>query len=72
MPIALMRARACSICLGVSASVSVAALHPAGIEGDPGADVAGHHDRAFDVRRVQPEVGLQRLGEALHRELGRG
>ena len=36
----------------------------------PGADVARHDDRALDVRGIDSEVGLQRLGEALHRELG--
>ena len=32
--------------------------------------MAGHHHRAFDVRRVEPEIVDQRLGEALHREFG--
>ena len=30
--------------------------------------MAGHHHRALDVRRVQPEIGHQRFGEPLHRE----
>src|ERR1035437_9294975 len=47
-----------------------AALHFAGIGNDGGADVAGHHDRAFDVRRVQPEIVDQRFGETLHGEFG--
>ena len=45
--------------------------HPAAVDDDVGADVAGHHDRDLDVRRVDPEVLDERLGEALHRELGR-
>src|SRR6185437_3640413 len=48
----------------------VAGLDLPGIGRDPGADMARHDDRALDVRRVQPEVGLQGFGEALHRELG--
>ena len=32
--------------------------------------MARHHHRALDVRRVHAEVGLQRLAEPLHRELG--
>ena len=30
--------------------------------------MAGHDDRAFDVRRVDPQIGDQRLGEPLDRE----
>src|SRR5215469_10170040 len=33
--------------------------------------MAGHDDRAFDVRRIDPEIGDQRLGEAFYRELCR-
>src|SRR5260370_15505750 len=32
--------------------------------------MARPEDRALDVRRVDAEVGLQRLAKALHRELG--
>jgi len=32
--------------------------------------MAGHHDRAFDMRRVEPEVVDQRLGKSLHGEFG--
>src|SRR5438132_6346764 len=28
--------------------------------------MAGHDDRAFDVRRVDPQIGDQRLGETLY------
>jgi exodeoxyribonuclease-3 len=45
-----------------------AALDLAGIGNDGRADVAGHHDRAFDMRRVQPEIVHQGFGEALYRE----
>ena len=34
-----------------------AAEHLAGVDDDRGADVAGHHDRRPQVRRVEPEVG---------------
>ena len=32
--------------------------------------MAGHHHRAFDVRRIEPEIVDQRLGESLDREFG--
>ena len=32
--------------------------------------MAGHHHRAFDMRRVEPEIVHQRLGKSLHREFG--
>jgi hypothetical protein len=32
--------------------------------------MTGHHDRAFDVRRVEPEVVDQRFGKSFHREFG--
>ena len=48
----------------------VAGLDLARIGNDGRADMARHHHRAFDVRCVQPQVGLQRFAEALHRELG--
>jgi hypothetical protein len=34
--------------------------------------MAGHDDRAFDVRRVDSQIGNQRLGETLDREFRRG
>src|SRR6516165_7794001 len=34
-------------------------------------NLAGHDDRAFDVRRVDPQVGDQRLGEPFDREFRR-
>ena len=49
----------------------VAAEVGAGVEHDRRADVAGHHDGRPQVRRVQAEVGDQRLGEPLHGELRR-
>src|SRR4030081_3231780 len=33
--------------------------------------MAGHYERAFDMRRVQTEIVYQRLGESLHGEFGR-
>ena len=48
----------------------IAAENFARIGDDLGADMPGHHDRAFDVRRVDREIRHQRLGEPLHRELG--
>src|SRR6516165_885696 len=50
----------------------IAALHLAGIERDRGPDMAGHDDRAFDVRRVDPQIGDQRLGETLYGKFRRG
>ena len=41
------------------------------VEHDPRADVSGHHDRRVHVRRIDAQVGEQRFGEALHRELRR-
>ena len=32
--------------------------------------MTGHHHRAFDMRRVEPEIVHQRFGKALHREFG--
>src|SRR5947208_14823796 len=32
--------------------------------------MAGHHHRAFDMRRIEPEIVDQRLGESLDREFG--
>src|SRR6267142_539065 len=46
------------------------ALDLAGIGNDRGADMAGHHHGAFDVRRVETEIVDQRFGESLHREFG--
>jgi len=50
----------------------IAALHLAGVERDRGPDMAGHDDRAFDVRRVDPQIGDQRLGETLYGKFRRG
>jgi hypothetical protein len=36
-----------------------------------GKDMTGHGDRVLDVRCVDPEIGDQCLGEALHREFRR-
>ena len=35
---------------------------------DRGPDLAGRDDRAFDVQRVDPQIGDQRLGEPFDRE----
>src|SRR5437016_7218522 len=47
---------------------AIAAVDLARVGADRGADLAGHDDRAFDMRRVDPQVGDQRLGEPLDRE----
>jgi len=44
---------------------AIAAVDLARIGADRGPDLAGHDDRAFDVRRVDPQIGDQRLGEPL-------
>src|SRR5204862_560619 len=48
-----------------------AALDLARVQWDRRADMAGHDDRAFDVRGVDAQIGDQRLGEALDREFCR-
>src|SRR5271166_2790571 len=48
-----------------------AAMDLAGIGDNRGADMTGHDDRTFDVRRMHLQIGDQRLREALHRELRR-
>ena len=47
---------------------AIAAVDLARVGADRGPDLAGHDDRAFDVRRVDPQIGDQRLGEPLDRE----
>src|SRR5260370_25006568 len=56
--------------LGVHRVRVVAALDLARVLDDRSADMARHDDGALDVRRVDAQVGLQRLAKALHRELG--
>ena len=47
-------------------------LHLERVVANTRADMSRHDDGHLDVWRVDPEIGNQRLGEALHRELRRG
>jgi hypothetical protein len=47
---------------------AIDAVDLARVGADRGPDLAGHDDRAFDVRRVDPQIRDQRLGEPLDRE----
>ncbi len=49
---------------------AIAAVDFARVGADGGPNLAGHDDRAFDMRRVDPQVGDQRLSEPLDREFG--
>ncbi len=73
MPIEAMRARVpAPPRRAVISSVWLPLWQLARVGDDRRADMAGHHHRAFDVRGVDAQVGDQRLGKALHRELGGG
>src|SRR5712671_4469587 len=47
------------------------AMDLAGVGSDRSSDLAGHNDRTFDMGCVDPEIGDERIGEALHREFRR-
>ncbi len=54
----------------VLAQALAAIVDLARIRNDRCADMAGHHHRTFDMRRVEPEIVDQRLGKSLYREFG--
>jgi hypothetical protein len=62
------RSRACARPAASIASDSRSPLWILRVGADQGPDLAGHDDRAFDVRRVDPQIGDQRLGEPIDRE----
>src|SRR6516225_7346395 len=66
------RSRSATRCRMSSSDMLEASLPLAGVERDRGPDMAGHDDRAFDVRRVDPQIDDQRLGETLYGKFRRG